>query len=72
MMGAVRGARLIAFFITRPFSTGGVYVNLLSQDEGEERVRAAYGTNYDRLVTLKSKYDPTNLFRVNQNIKPVG
>jgi FAD/FMN-containing dehydrogenase len=56
----------------RPFSTGGVYVNLLSQDEGEERVRAAYGSNYDRLVALKSKYDPTNLFRVNQNIKPVG
>ena len=56
----------------RPFSTGGVYVNLLSQDEGEERVRAAYGANYGRLVALKSKYDPTNLFRVNQNIKPVG
>ncbi len=56
----------------RPFSTGGVYVNLLSQDDGEERLRAAYGTNYDQLVALKSKYDPTNLFRVNQNIKPVG
>ncbi len=56
----------------RPFSTGGAYVNLLSQDEGEERVRAAYGTNYDRLLALKSKYDPTNLFRVNQNIKPAG
>jgi FAD/FMN-containing dehydrogenase len=56
----------------RAFSTGGVYINLLSQDEGEERVRAASGTNYDRLVALKSKYDPTNLFRVNQNIKPVG
>lgn len=56
----------------RPFSTGSVYVNLLSQDEGEERVRAAYGSNYDRLVALKSKYDPTNLFRVNQNIRPVG
>jgi FAD/FMN-containing dehydrogenase len=54
----------------RPFSTGGVYVNLLSQDEGEERVVAAYGSNYNRLVALKSKYDPTNLFRVNQNIKP--
>jgi len=56
----------------RPFSTGGVYVNLLSQDDGEERLRAAYGSNYDQLVALKSKYDPTNLFRVNQNIKPVG
>jgi FAD/FMN-containing dehydrogenase len=56
----------------RPFSTGGVYVNLLSQDEGEERTRAAYGTNYDRLVALKSMYDPANLFRINQNIKPMG
>jgi FAD/FMN-containing dehydrogenase len=56
----------------RPFSTGGVYVNLLSQDEGQERVVAAYGSNYERLVALKSKYDPTNLFRVNQNIKPGG
>ncbi len=56
----------------RPFSTGGVYVNLLSHDEGQERVIAAYGSNYERLVALKSKYDPTNLFRVNQNIKPVS
>jgi FAD/FMN-containing dehydrogenase len=54
----------------RPFSTGGVYVNLLSQDEGEERVVAAYGSNYDQLTALKSEYDPANLFRVNQNIKP--
>ena len=53
----------------RPFSTGGVYVNNLG-DEGEDRVRAAYGGNYDRLVELKTKYDPTNLFRLNQNIKP--
>jgi FAD/FMN-containing dehydrogenase len=55
----------------RPFSTGGVYVNLLSQDEGEERIRAAYSANYNRLVALKRQYDPTNLFQVNQNIKPV-
>jgi len=54
----------------RPFTTGGVYVNFLG-DEGEERVRAAYGKPvYDRLVVLKDKYDPTNLFRINQNIKP--
>ena len=53
-----------------PFTTGGVYVNFLG-DEGEERVRAAYGKPvYDRLVALKDKYDPTNLFRMNQNIKP--
>lgn len=54
----------------RPFSTGGVYMNFLSMDEGEERVRAAYGANYKRLVTIKNNYDPTNLFRVNHNIKP--
>jgi FAD/FMN-containing dehydrogenase len=55
----------------QPFSTGGVYVNFLSEDEGEDRVRAAYGAaNYERLVALKNKYDPTNFFRLNQNIKP--
>jgi len=51
----------------RPFSTGGVYVNNLG-DEGDERIVAAYGENYPRLLTLKRKYDPTNLFRSNQNI----
>lgn len=56
----------------RPFSLGGVYVNFLSADDGEERVRAAYGAaKYERLVQLKSKYDPHNLFQLNQNIKPV-
>ena len=39
-------------------------------DEGENRIREAYGGNYDRLVAIKTKYDPTNLFRLNQNIKP--
>jgi FAD/FMN-containing dehydrogenase len=53
----------------RPFSSGAVYVNNLS-DEGEERAKAAFGSNYDRLVALKNKYDPTNFFRMNQNIKP--
>jgi FAD/FMN-containing dehydrogenase len=53
----------------RPFSTGGVYANNLG-DEGTERVHAAYGENYPRLVALKSKYDPTNFFRSNQNIRP--
>src|SRR5262249_11310404 len=51
----------------RPFATGGVYVNFLGE-EGDERVRAAYGDNYQRLVAAKQRYDPTNLFRVNQNI----
>ena len=53
----------------RPFSTGGVYANNLGE-EGTERVEAAYGTNYPRLLALKDKYDPTNFFRLNQNIKP--
>lgn len=52
-----------------PFATDGVGVNFLSQ-EGDERVKAAYGDNYDRLVDLKNKYDPENLFRMNQNIPP--
>jgi FAD/FMN-containing dehydrogenase len=53
-----------------PFSTGGVYANNLG-DEGADRVEAAYGDNYPRLVGLKNKYDPTNFFRFNQNIRPV-
>jgi len=52
-----------------PALTGGAYVNFLSS-EGEERVRAAYGDKYGRLVALKDAYDPTNLFRLNQNIAP--
>jgi len=52
-----------------PLATSGVYINFLT-DEKEERVRASYGVNYERLVALKNTYDPTNLFRMNQNIKP--
>jgi hypothetical protein len=52
-----------------PFLEEGVYVNYLG-DEGESRVRAAYGANYERLAALKQKYDPTNFFRGNQNIQP--
>jgi UDP-N-acetylenolpyruvoylglucosamine reductase len=52
-----------------PYSSGGAYSNFM-MDETEERVKATYGKNHERLVTLKNKYDPTNLFRVNQNIKP--
>jgi len=53
-----------------PFLATGVYVNNLG-DEGDDRVRQAYGCNYDRLAALKTEYDPTNLFRHNQNIKPL-
>jgi FAD/FMN-containing dehydrogenase len=53
----------------RPFSTGGVYANNLG-DEGTDRVQAAYGENYPRLVAAKNKYDPNNFFRLNQNIRP--
>jgi FAD/FMN-containing dehydrogenase len=53
-----------------PFGTGGVYVNFLGQ-EGDDRVRAAYGRDtYERLVHLKNTYDPSNFFRINQNIPP--
>jgi hypothetical protein len=54
----------------QPFTSGAVYVNELDVDEGEDRLRLAYGANYDRLVALKNKYDPTNLFRVNANVRP--
>ena len=53
-----------------PYSAGGAYVNFLMGDEGEDRVKKMYGDNYERLVAIKDKYDPGNLFRVNQNIKP--
>jgi FAD/FMN-containing dehydrogenase len=53
----------------RPFSTGGVYANNLGE-EGTDRIQAAYGENYPRLAALKHKYDPTNFFRLNQNIRP--
>ena len=54
-----------------PYSAGGAYVNFM-MDEGQERVQATYGDNHERLVAIKNKYDPTNLFRVNQNIRPTG
>jgi FAD/FMN-containing dehydrogenase len=55
----------------RSFSTGGTYINFLTEEEGEPRIRAAYGANYDRLVAIKRTWDPSNLFRTNKNIAPV-
>ena len=52
-----------------PFRSGAYLLNFLGQ-EGSDTIRAAFGSNYDRLATVKSKYDPTNFFRVNQNIVP--
>jgi FAD/FMN-containing dehydrogenase len=54
----------------QPHTAAGGYVNMI-MDEGEDRVRAIYGANYDRLAEAKAQYDPDNLFHVNQNIKPV-
>ena len=53
-----------------PYSAGGAYVNMMMDDEGDDRVRAAYRDNYPRLAAAKKRYDPDNLFRVNQNIRP--
>ena len=55
-----------------PYNLPGAYANFMMDDEGEARVRAAYGPNYDRLAAVKKRYDPTNLFRVNQNIRPAA
>ena len=52
-------------------SAGGGYVNMMMEDDGRDRVRAAYRGNYDRLVEVKRRYDPTNLFHINHNIPPI-
>jgi len=54
-----------------PYSAGGAYVNMM-MEEGQDRVEASYGENYERLAKIKAKYDPANLFHVNQNIRPAG
>jgi len=67
----VRWTRELAA-VVRPFTTGSDYVDQigLETQEGSERIKAAYGANYERLVAVKNTYDPTNLFRHNQNIRP--
>jgi hypothetical protein len=64
--GWVRGA----WQQIRRFSTGGNYINFQTADEGEERIRATYGAQFDRLVEVKTRYDPLNVFRSNRNIRP--
>jgi FAD/FMN-containing dehydrogenase len=59
------------FNAATPYATGGVYVNFMPEDE-TDRVRGAYGINYDRLAAVKARYDPGNLFRMNQNIGPAA
>jgi FAD/FMN-containing dehydrogenase len=55
-----------------PYGAGGAYVNFMFNDEGQERVKAAYRENYARLAAVKKQYDPANFFRVNQNIQPAA
>jgi FAD/FMN-containing dehydrogenase len=57
------------FVATRDYASGGAYINFMTADEGD-RVSEAYGSNYHRLVDLKTQYDPDNIFHMNQNIKP--
>jgi len=54
----------------KSFSTGGNYINFLTEDEGPERVAAALGTAAARLAKVKQQWDPENVFRTNRNIKP--
>jgi FAD/FMN-containing dehydrogenase len=55
----------------KAFSTGGTYINFLTQDEGPERIKAALGKNLSRLAEVKSRWDPENVFRTNRNIEPI-
>jgi len=69
--GALRDWTVGYWDALHPYSMGGAYTNFL-MDEGADRVRASYGSNYERLAQIKARYDPANLFHVNQNIQPAG
>jgi hypothetical protein len=68
---SIRSWSIDYFEALHPYSAGGAYVNMM-MDEGQDRVRASYRDNYDRLALIKERYDPENTFRVNQNILPSG
>jgi FAD binding domain/Berberine and berberine like len=70
-VSAIRDWTIDYFEALHQYSAGGAYVNMM-MDEGQERVRASYRDNYDRLASIKATYDPGNLFRVNQNIEPTA
>ena len=72
--GLIRDWSIAYWEALHPHSAGGAYVNMMMDagDEGADRVRASYRDSYERLATIKAQYDPTNLFRVNQNITPRG
>jgi len=57
------------FAASKPFASGGAYINFMTEEEGD-RVKSAYGSNFEKLVLIKRKYDPENVFHINQNIKP--
>jgi FAD binding domain/Berberine and berberine like len=69
--GAIRDWCIGYWDATHPYSAGGAYVNFM-MEEGQERVRATYRDNYDRLARVKAQYDPDNVFRINQNIQPAS
>jgi FAD/FMN-containing dehydrogenase len=70
--GACIGWARALFDALAPHATGGVYVNFMPGDEAQRVSQGAYGANYERLASLKARYDPENLFRLNQNIRPAG
>jgi hypothetical protein len=67
--GSIRDWSVGYYEALHPYSAGGAYVNMM-MDEGQDRVRASYRDNYQRLASIKAIYDPANLFHVNQNIEP--
>src|SRR3954468_10090637 len=68
---SIRNWTVDYFDALHPYSAGGAYVNMM-MDEGQERVKASYRDNYARLARIKAEYDPDNLFRINQNIRPAA